>query len=243
MSGEPRPDAVDPAADEPAAVARRYARRADDDPRYHPWQPAVQRERQGRQRALVALLRRHLRDRAAASIDVLEVGCGHGSNLLELMTLGFDPARLVGNELLPARAAEARRRLPAATALHEGDALALPFAAGSFDRVLQATVFSSLLDEAFRARLAQRLWHWVRPGGAVLWYDFAWDNPRNPDVRGVPLRDLRELFPHAAFVDARRVTLAPPLARALGRVHPALIGAAGALPVLRTHWLAWIGKA
>jgi hypothetical protein len=51
------------------------------------------------------------------------------------------------------------------------------------------------------------------------------------------------LFPHAAFVDARRVTLAPPLARALGRLHPALVGAAAALPPLRTHLMAWIGKA
>ena len=42
------------------------------------------------------------------------------------------------------------------------------------------------------------MWRWVRPGGGVLWYDFTFDNPRNPDVRGVPLARVRELFPHGA---------------------------------------------
>ena len=67
-------------------------------------------------------------------------------------------------------------------------------------------------------RLADRMWHWVRPGGAVLWYDFAVDNPRNQHVRGVPMARVRALFPEAT-VQARRVTLAPPLVRrALGRI-------------------------
>lgn len=225
--------------DEPRAVAERYARRAVGD-RYHPLQPAVWRERQGRQRALIDLLTRHA-PRPTGQLSLLEVGCGHGDNLLELLTLGFDPAHLVGNELLPERAAVARARLPAALALHEGDALALPFAPASFDLVLQSTVFSSLLDDGFQQRLAARMWDWVRPGGAVLWYDFTWDNPRNPDVRGVPLARIRTLFPEGR-IDARRVTLAPPLARAVGRWPAAVHAALLAVALLRTHVMAWIGK-
>jgi hypothetical protein len=38
------------------------------------------------------------------------------------------------------------------------------------------------------------------------------------------------------------VTLAPPLARAAARVHPALLPLLDALPPLRTHCLAWIEK-
>lgn len=226
-------------ADEPQAVAERYARRAAGD-RYDPRRPEVWHERQARQRALLALLARHAPGPLHA-LDVLEVGCGQGDNLLELLQLGFDPARLVANELLPARAAAARRRLPAAVRLHEGDALALPLADASFDLVLQYTVFSSLLDDGFQQRLAQALWRWLKPGGAVLWYDFVVDNPRNADVRGVPLSRVRQLFPQAE-IDARSLTLAPPIGRAVVKLHPGLWRLLHALPLLRTHRLAWVGK-
>lgn len=229
-----------PAHDEPAAVAARYAQRIDDG-RYDPLRPEVMLARQERERALVRLLQRHLR-RPLRELDLLEVGCGSGDNLLELLRLGADPARLVGSELLPARAAAARQRLPAATAVHVGDAMALDIAPASFDLVLQFTVFSSLLDAPFQQRLAQRMWHWLRPGGAVLWYDFAFDNPRNPDVRGVPLARVRELFAHSR-IDACRVTLAPPIGRRAAALHPVLWQALNRLPLLRTHRLAWLAKA
>ena len=85
-----------------------------------------------------------------------------------------------------------------------------------------------------------RCGRWLRPGGAVLWYDFTVNNPRNPDVRGVPLPRVRNLFPQGR-PRHRRLTLAPPLARAVTRIHPGLYPV-HALPVLRTHVLAWIDK-
>ncbi len=229
--------------DEPADVAARYARRDGLAGLYDPLRPEVMQARHARERAIAALLSRHAAEigQPRDAWRVLEVGCGAGDQLLALLQLGFAPARLAGNELLPERLAAARQRLPDAVRLWPGDASALPLADASLDLVLQFTVFSSLLDDAFQQRLADAMWRWLRPGGAVLWYDFAVDNPRNPDVRGVPLARVRQLFPQAR-IDARRVTLAPPLARALARVHPALPRLADALPVLRTHRLAWIGK-
>jgi SAM-dependent methyltransferase len=225
--------------DEANAIAARYARRTAGD-LYNPLRPEVMHARQERERALAAVLTRHV-SAPLTSLDVLEVGCGHGDNLLDLLRLGCDPARLVGNELLPERAAAARRRLPAATAVHAGDALALDLPAAGFDIVVQSTVFSSILDDDFQQRLAGRMWHWLRPGGAVLWYDFTFDNPRNADVRGVPAARLRALFP-AARIDARRVTLAPPIARRVARLLPDALPVFNSLPLLRTHLLAWIEK-
>ena len=229
--------------DELRAVAQRYARRdarPDAATRDHPLQLDVLLATQARQRALAGLLRRHA-PRPVDQLQVLEVGCGSGGKLLELMALGLDPARLAGNELLPERLVAARCHLPPTLALHGGDAAALPFAPASFDLVLQSTVFSSLLDDAVQQRLAERLWCWARPGGGVLWHDFAWDNPRNPDVRGVPVARVRQLFP-AARLHVRRITLAPPLGRAVARWHPALWTALDTLPFLRSHRLIWIEK-
>jgi hypothetical protein len=75
----------------------------------------------------------------------------------------------------------------------------------------------------------------------VLWYDFAYNNPRNPDVLGVPLREVRVLFSGGRIM-ARLITLAPPLARLVCPIHPALYSVFGVLPFLRTHWLCWIRK-
>ncbi len=235
------PDAGAPTpATEPDRVRERYARRPDDG-RYGLLNPDVWQGVQERQRAMLRLFREHLGLRTLSGTRVLEVGCGTGANLLELLRLGCEPEDLTGVELLPDRFRAARHRLPAGVTLHLGDALALEVGAGSQDVVLQSTVFSSLLDVGFQQALAARMWSWVRPGGGVLWYDFTYDNPRNPDVRGQPLSHVRHLFPQAR-IRGRRVTLAPPIGRLACRIHPRLYVPLNQVPWLRTHLLCWIGK-
>ena len=226
--------------DDRHAMAARYARRGAPE-RYSFLQADVWQSVQERQRAMLAMFAR-AGWTSFADQRVLEVGCGAGGNLLELLRLGFAPEHMTGIELLPDRFAHARHVLPAALRLIEGDACDAAVEPGSQHLVLQSTVFTSLLDAATRTALAAAMWRWLAPGGAVLWYDFSVDNPRNPDVRGVPLGELRALFPHGR-VGAKRVTLAPPLARAVCRVHPRLYPLLNALPPLRTHLLAWIAKA
>jgi len=224
---------------EAGAVAARYARRRDAD-RYSFLRADVWQGVQERQRAMLRLFA-DLGQHDLGALRCIEVGCGSGGNLLELLRIGFAPENLSGIELLPERHARARHVLPAAVQVTLGDAAAADLPERAHDIVYVSTVFSSLLDPAFQDRLAARMWRWVRPGGGVLWYDFTVDNPRNRDVRGVPLRRVRALFPHGR-IEARRVTLAPPLARAACRVHPALYTVLNTLPFLRTHVFAWIGK-
>ncbi len=228
--------------DEAARVAERYARRTDapQADRYSLLNPDVWQTVQERQRAVLRLLAAHgWHDLSRRTL--LEVGCGAGGNLLEFLRLGFAPQHLQGLELLPERHAQARAVLPETTRLQLGDALRADIAPASCDIVFQSTVFSSLLDDAFQQQLADAMWRWTRPGGAVLWYDFTINNPRNRDVRGVPLARVRQLFPHAQ-IQAQRLTLAPPIARRVCRFSPSLYPLFNALPLLRTHVLVWVGK-
>lgn len=228
--------------DETDAVRQRYARRhvQVEPDRYSLLQPANWQPAQERQRTMLRLFADH-GVTEPSQLRLLEVGAGGGGNLLELLRVGFSPERLRGVELLSERASSARRVLPPALEFSVGDASVLEVEPGSLDLVYQSVVFSSLLDSGFQQRLAQRMWSWLRPGGAVLWYDFTFDNPNNPDVRGVPLKRIRELFPQGR-IDARRVTLAPPIARRVCRIHPSLYTVFNALPLLRTHLLCWIEK-
>lgn len=226
---------------EPQAVQARYARRdaAQDALRYQLMASAsALQAQQERLRAQVRLWNTHGWS-SLADLSITEVGCGAGGNLQDLLRLGARPERLQGLELIAERAAQARGTLPSAVRITEGDATLAPVAEGSQHAVLAFTLFSSLLDPAFRQRMADVLWRWTAPGGGVLVYDFIVDNPRNPDVRGVPLAELRRLFPKAQ-VQSRRITLAPPIAR---RLPAACLSPASALLYpLRTHRLTWLAK-
>ncbi len=233
---------------ETQAVRQRYARRqaAVEPNRYSPLRPDVWHGAHERQGAMLRLFAK-LGLESFEDTKLTEVGCGAGGNLLEFLRLGVQPQNLIGIELLEDRVARADRVLPRGI-VRLGDAASADIPPGSQDIVLQSTVFSSLLDDAFQERLAAAMWSWVRsgagtarPGGGVLWYDFVYNNPRNPDVRGVTVKRIRELFPEGR-VTVKRVTLAPPIARRACRVHPCLYSLFNAVPLLRTHVLCWIQK-
>lgn len=227
--------------DEISNIRDRYERRTSVPPwRYSRWNPEVALRLHERQTALTQLLREQGRE-TLARLDILEVGCGTGANLIEFIQLGAEPNRLTGIELIEERAREAKAVLAPGVRVLVGDAASLNLPESSFDVVCQFTVFSSILDDELQTSVAQTMWHLVRPGGGVLWYDFTFDNPSNRDVRGVPLRRVRELFPEGV-VESRRVTLAPPLSRRVVALHPALYGVFNAIPWLRTHVLCWIRK-
>ncbi|MDY0095875.1 MAG: class I SAM-dependent methyltransferase [Candidatus Vecturithrix sp.] len=223
-------------------VTERYARRsaAGVEHRYSMLNPEVWKSVQERQRTLIKLLVRHT-EKPLDQLRLLEIGCGSGGNLLEFLRLGFAPQNLVANELLPDRVNIVRKNLPTECELLEGDATTLNIRAGSFDIVFQSTVFSSLLDMDFQHQMAKRMWEWTKPGGGVLWYDFLYNNPRNPDVRGVSMRRIKRLFPQGK-IDTNRVTLAPPISRTVCRIHPFFYTFLNTIPLLRTHVMCWIEK-
>ncbi|HZP41132.1 MAG TPA: methyltransferase domain-containing protein [Candidatus Binatia bacterium] len=171
---------------------------------------------------------------------VLEIGCNTGDLLATWTRLGASPARLHGVDLLPDRIAEARRRYPALQ-WHVGNAEALEFPDARFDVVVLSTVVSSILDDGMARNVAGEAARVLAPGGAVVWYDFRWDNPRNPHVRGVSRARVRALFPDFR-VHLRTVTLLPPLARRLGRAVRVLYPPLAALPWLRTHYVGLLVK-
>jgi ubiquinone/menaquinone biosynthesis C-methylase UbiE len=191
---------------------------------------------QGRQRAIV----RRLRGAGLwppADMDILEVGCGAGGVLLEMLGYGADPRRLHGAELLVERVAAAHERLPHLPVTCASGAY-LPYPDHSFDLILQFTVFSSILDRTICYTVAKEMIRVVKTGGAILWYDF-WINPLNKQTRGIRPREIRAYFPRCSL-SFERITLGPPIAR---RLVPFSWPAARLLEQLRlfnTHYLAMI---
>jgi SAM-dependent methyltransferase len=169
----------------------------------------------------------------------LEVGCGSGHFLRELVKWGADPAAVVGIDLLEDRLDAARRLAPAGMRIERRDAADTGLAAASFDLVLQMTVFTSILSSDIRRRVAAEMCRVLAPGGAIVWYDFRVNNPGNPDTRAVRRAEIRALFPGAA-IRLGTATLVPPLARRLAPRFPGVCSLLSGLPFLRTHYLAII---
>lgn len=166
---------------------------------------------------------------------ILEIGCGCGAVLAEMREWGATAENLFGIDLLPDRIDAARRQYPG---IHFdcGNAEKLSFADESFDLVLFLTVFSSILDESMRMNISAEAIRVLKKGGAIFWYDFRFNNPNNPHVRGLGKKDISQLFPGLRR-NLCTITLLPPLARRLGKATPLLYPLLASIPFLHTHWI------
>jgi len=179
------------------------------------------------------LLRQENRS-ALAGKGILEIGCGSGGVLRELLWLGATPTLLHGVELLDWRLAEAKTATPHLN-LVNADGRYLPYADDCFDLVLQFTVFSSILDDQVKRSVAAEMLRVVRRNGLILWYDF-WLNPKNDQTRGIRPDEIRKLFPNCRY-RFRRITLAPPIVRRLAPHFWTGCYLLEQLRILNTHYL------
>jgi SAM-dependent methyltransferase len=188
-----------------------------------------------RDRALLALLRRREFDDLGKQ-RIIELGCGDGAWLRSLLHYGADPAKVEGVDLSPERS---RRARASGADVGVADIAVLPYRDGAFDLAFAFTAFSSILDQAARRRAAKEALRVVREGGLVVVYDF-WINPLNARARPVSVDELRGLFaPHR--IEMERVTLAPPIVRALGG-RANWCAPLERIGWLRTHLLAAVRK-
>ena len=199
-------------------------------------------------RKLLSILRREcllpLGDRR-----ILDVGCGFGQQLIELENWGVPRSNLAGIDRAALRLEVCRRRLASdgqsgscgGADIRLGDACQLPWTDHSFDIVHQGTLFTSLLDSGVRIQVAKEMLRVLKPEGVILWYDFFWNNPRNPRVRAVGAGEIRKLFPGCS-VRLHRVTLAPPIARLVVPVSWIAAVILEKATLLNTHYLAVIRR-
>ena len=166
----------------------------------------------------------------------LEIGFGTGGWFNQLREWEIAETDLHGIELSEIRAARAQAEWPNAD-LRVGDAVELPWSPHSFRLVIASTLFTSILADGVRQLIAKEIERVLAPGGALLWYDFAYNNPRNPHVRGVKRDEVKRLFPNLKG-EIKRITLAPPLARAIVPRALPLAKFLEAVPLLRTHLMA-----
>lgn len=122
-----------------------------------------------------------------------------------------------------------------------GNATHLPYKDEYLDIVIQFTVFTSIFREEDKKDIAKEMIRVLKKEGIILWYDFSYNNPRNPDVKGIKKKEIVNLFPNCEFT-FKRVTLAPPLVRFIAPRSWLLCYLLEKLSFLCTHYLVIIRK-
>jgi SAM-dependent methyltransferase len=233
------PTFPEPAKAEEDRIRAAYAKRKQST-RYSMFTPSQLFIIQELIRELMFLLKQH----GLTALDtkrILEIGCGAGFWLREFVQLGARPENLFGIDLLTDRVAEARQLCPESVKFQCQSAATLSFPDASFDLILQATVFTSILDSNMKQQVASEMLRAVKPDGLILWYDYHINNPHNRDVRGIKKREIHQLFPHCR-IDLRRITLAPPLTRLIAPYSWLACYLLEKMPWLCTHYLGVIQK-
>ncbi|NMC44945.1 MAG: class I SAM-dependent methyltransferase [candidate division Zixibacteria bacterium] len=167
---------------------------------------------------------------------ILDLGAGELFWGDRFAAMAVPPQHYFGVDLLLWRLQQGRKsgRGYQAVAASAAD---LPFPDASFDLVSQFTMMTSVLDDAVKSRIAAETIRVLKPNGYILWYDFRYSNPGNRNARGIDRKEMARLFPGLP-IRFETVTLVPPLAR---KLPLPLLKFFYRFPILRTHYLAWIG--
>ena len=163
-----------------------------------------------------------------------------GGQLREFVQWGAKPENLYGIDLLKDRIKKAKEINPNINFICD-NAENLDFLDKNFDIVLQSTCFTSIFDLEMKKSIAKEMLRVLKDEGIILWYDFRYNNPKNPDVKGIEKKEIKGLFPDCRY-DFNLITLAPPIVRKLAPISLFLCEILEKIPFLRTHYLVVIKK-
>ncbi len=132
-----------------------------------------------------------------AGIDILDVGCGTGGELLNLGRWGAATSRMFGIDLSWDRTQSAHSLHGLKVVQASGDRL--PFRDGQFGAVMQNVVFSSIVSPEMRRDIAAEMARVLAPGGILLWYDARRTRGHDPAFAPVSKEEAEVLFPGISF--------------------------------------------
>ena len=194
---------------------------------------------QSRERKILELIKKYFGDNLNDK-KILDVGCGTGGVLRDFIKYGVKPENLYGVDLLEDRIEQAKYLSPNIN-FSVGNAENLPYPNDYFDIVMQFTMFTSIFDDSMKRNIAKEMLRVLKSDGIILWYDFIYNNQKNPDVRGVKKKEIYELFPNCE-IRLEQITLAPPLTRMIAPYSYFTCYLLEKLKVFNTHYIGVIIK-
>jgi len=124
--------------------------------------------------------------------SLLDIGCGDGYSLREMLRLGFRPSNCYGIDAMSGRIAEAKELSPTTMHYEVGDAKALPYPDKKFDVILLYTILSSVESLEDRTKIMSEAKRVLAPNGTIIVYEQ--NETINSDrEKGVSKKELTEI--------------------------------------------------
>lgn len=237
-------------------IKAEYLKRSVDEKekfRWSPLNPGLYYTLIQREKHLLRLLVRNfgLTYQNITNKTFLDVGCGSGHLLQRLVFWGAKPENLFGVDLMENRIKIAKKNSSHHITFYCSDAQELPFANENFDFVFTFTVFTSILTETVKRRIAKEMLRVLKPDGAIIWYDF-YPHPflRNVtkifrkseslyNAKPIGKKEIKKLFPGCSIsffkIGLHRLFCLPQYSWIMCELQEKI-------PILHTHYLAVIQK-
>ncbi|MEW6556115.1 MAG: class I SAM-dependent methyltransferase [Elusimicrobiota bacterium] len=156
------------------------------------------------------------------TVKVLDVGCGNGASILNLLKLGFSPSNLYGVDILEDSIVKAKDRFPNISWTH-GDAGCLKFEDDFFDCVMESTMFLQMTDDDLSDKVAKEMVRVTKKGGYIMLIDWRYSHPFNKTYKGLSKKRIANLFgvgSETSVFKVYRGALVPPVGRFISKNIP-----------------------
>ena len=155
---------------------------------------------------------------------VLDVGCGAGGGVINLIRLGFSPSNIYGIDILRDRIAEAKVRFPNINWIY-GDASCMKFEDNFFECVMESTIFLQMTDDELSGRIAKEMTRVTKRGGYIILIDWRYSHPFNKTYKGLSKKRLAKLFDVGTKTSVFKIhkgALVPPIGRFISKNIPSV---------------------
>jgi len=153
---------------------------------------------------------------------ILDVGCGGGGALFQLIRLGFEPKNITGIDIQEERLAQARKIYPQVNFV-KGDATQMEFSDNSFDLVFESGMFATLPNDSVRKDIAREMVGVCKPSGYFVLVDWWTPKVGDPNYKALTRKELYKLFfvgSKTELIGVHRGALVPPVGRFLSKHAP-----------------------
>ena len=150
---------------------------------------------------------------------VIDIGCASGSQLINLVSLGFNQENLFGIDINKKDIAFAKKNYPLLN-LSCQDATNLEFESNYFDLTYESTMFLQITNTLISQKIANEMIRITKKGKYIIILDWRYGKFRNPNFLACNKKRVREIFrvnKSTELISIENGMLIPPLGRFLSR--------------------------